>query len=205
MRSPLPPGGGGPCPSWGFAASGGSGVGVAPIRFGAPGFPFLRLAGLPRHSVHHGVLRPLSRGRRRPAGHAFPYGSRAPSGHFTENQPPARARDASDRRRRPAAQRGAGNPPELPCPSALAEPGIRSPRGSLPPPRSGLDVSHVLAGLLPPGPLGHVSARNAPGLRPSGFSSSRRVGDPLEPPLLSCRSPRPDDLATAGTRLGSRV
>jgi hypothetical protein len=55
--------------------------------------------------------------------------------------------------RRAAHASEADNPPGLSCPTALPAPGIRLPRVLPHPPRSGLSVSHALAGLLPPKPF----------------------------------------------------
>jgi len=155
--------------------------------------------------MHRGVLRPLARGRRRPAGHAS-LRLTAPSGHF--NRLPTagtlRARPGTNprrpRNRRPATLLS------FPALQRLRNRGSARSRGLPPPPRSDLGVSHALAGLLPPEPLGSISTRNALGLRPSGYFSSRRADASLEASFLSCRSPQPlTTLRQPEMRLGFRV
>lgn len=148
--------------------------------------------------MHRGVLRPLARGRRRPAGHAS-LRLTAPSGHFNRLPTAGTLRErpgSSPRRphnRRPATLLS------FPALQRLRNRGSARSRGLRPPPRSDLGVSHALAGLLPPEPLGSISTRNALGLRPSGCFSSRRADASLEASFLSCRSPQLlDHLAAAG-------
>jgi hypothetical protein len=132
--------------------------------------------------------------------------SPAPSGYF--NRLPTagtlRARPGTSprhpRNRRPATLLS------FPALQRLRNRGSARSRGLPPPPRSDLGVSHALVGLLPPEPLGSISTRNALGLRPSGFFSSRRVAASLEAPFLSCRSPQlRTTLQQPELRLGFRV
>lgn len=156
--------------------------------------------------MHHGVLRPLARGRRRPAGHASPRLTRlfralqpTANRRHVAREDPGRARDVP-RNRRPATLLS------FPALQRLRNRGSARSRGLPPPPRSDLGVSHALAGLLPPEPLGSISTRNALGLRPSGCFSSRRADASLEASFLSCRSPRPlTTLRQPEMRLGFRV
>lgn len=156
--------------------------------------------------MHRGVLRPLARGRRRPAGHT----TRRLTRPFRALQPTANrrhvAREDSRRARVVPHNRRPATLLSFPALQRLRNRGSARSRGLPPPPRSDLGVSHALAGLLPPGPLGCVSTRNAHGLRPSGCFSSRRADASLEASFLSCRSPQPvATLRQPVLRLGFRV
>lgn len=87
----------------------------------------------------------------------------------------------------------ADNPLELLVPSALTESGIRFTRATHRPPRSGLSVSHALAGFRPPKPS---RACFVPvtllGFRLQGLSPLEEP-IPSREPFLSCRSPMPAD------------
>lgn len=137
-----------------------------------------------------GVLRPLSRGRRRPARHTFlvthaPLQGTSPRSHRRRVRAmPATAVEGRPRNVEPAtllsflalqrfrnqgsADRGDRCPRHVPA-SAFPTPS---------PAYSPWDLSSIFQ---PVTLLGF-------GLQ--GFCSSRRAGDPLGPPLLSCRSPR---------------
>jgi len=156
--------------------------------------------------MHRGVLRPLARGRRRPAGHTTrrltrPFRALQPTANrrHVAREDSRRARDVP-RNRRPATLLS------FPALQRFRIRGSARSRGLPPPPRSDLGVSHALAGLLPPEPLGSVSTRNAHGLRPSGYFSSRRADASFEASFLSCRSPQPvATLRQPVLRLGFRV
>jgi hypothetical protein len=97
---------------------------VAPIRFSAPGLPFRRLPGLPCSSVHCGVLRPLARGRRRPAACdslrlARPSRAMSRGPAFGTSRVYGQLSPTGATRRRP------NYPPGLCDPSAHSDPGIR--------------------------------------------------------------------------------
>lgn len=140
-----------------------------------------RLPGLPHPPRSVDTLRSPERGRHRPVYGTPLESSRAPSRcnrNLTGSQqevrdsvalcfccPPCAVTNPSSgrtKRRLPALL-------SFSLPSALAESGIRFSQAMHRLPRSGLSVSHALAGFRPPRPFGCISTRNAPGIRPSGL------------------------------------
>jgi len=135
-----------------------------------------------------------------------PLDSRAPSGHFNRLPTAGTLRAKTRDKPETPAQSEAGSPPELPCPSALAEPGIRSFAGIAAPATFRPRRFARPRRFTPPEPHGSISIRNALGLRPSGYYSSRRADASLEAPFLSCRSLQPlTTLRRLESRLGFRV